>query len=657
MDSGNENELSRWKRTEHIGKALLNCQLVVSHLLWPIRNGLEKAPDNQLSFTRKWTSRLRDRIERGNGGESDGAKTCPLVLNTWRKFERFCTLWLTFLLLRSVFYELYLILLEWINFTSLPSHCLDVSKIIIYRPGDRLFTIMIGFIILGWRCYQRLYNSYSLTMIHHLLEDENRISEFIDRYFEFSKHESVRTMSIVSNKLPAHDKLLRNSLCYRGINEDASSGNEKNWRLRPNRTLEARKNFIFIVVKSTCIAGVSFVAIIMIPIGLWFYSPIFSDYEYVISYPNCDKELDELFHENKLPWISVTAHPHRLISLVFDLTATFVCWFTSWTMIFSATHLSFLLEYDLLAYWKEVDKKIVMNLDIAQKMHDNYVFDYDCQPKVFHYSRSPGSQKVNLIHPSFRQAQNHNHELAYAHSTPRRCFRRPQSAGKYGNNFHADIPDNVPTTQAKEFQRGFEAQDVEGLDVETELVNPRFASSIVLPPARSLKQSQIDVLEEGVADLHAQIFDFFTQVELVDAAVSDILTVAVATWLGTSTTFSFYFILLRDSDAPLILEFGQMIAFLIISSLVLSLLSMHRACMKSYVMFCSLMAHDQTTRKLDYTKLMAFFSGDRRRTSFTLFRSILFTPNTYVTMIGWSVSCYFIAFTLLGKQIQQGVRS
>jgi len=631
------------KRIEYFGRLLLSAQLSASQMIWPMGKALKEASDNRISFSaEQWPIQFSDETHENKEKEFASEATNSPLPYAGTTYERLSFPLLIFLLLRSAFHEVYLQLLKVINFTSLPSHCLNVATIVVYRPGDRILTMMIASIILGWHLYQRLFNTYGLTMAHHLLEDENRISEFIGRYFENPGRKSVGSKGIGSSELPVHDRFLRDLMCYRNPNEIARDGDEEIWRVRPNRTLEAREKLSFTIVKSTCIAGILFVVIFMIPMGIWFFFPIFSDYEYVISYPNCDPELDKLFHENKLPWISVTPHLHRLISMVIDMAVVFVFWFSPWALIFACNHMSFLFECDLLAYWRAVDRKMAAILEVARKMQDNDCTDCGCQSKILQYQELVTRQRPSLIYRRASELQGYTRKL----SIGQQCsFYSPYKA-----TFCTSIFEHLSDSQVRKFDFDPDIEDVYNLALEMEDTDSCTESSTNLAFAKSSRQRRIDILERHVADLHAQIFDFFTQVELLDAAVSDELTTAVMSWLNTSTAFSFYIVSTQDVGIPRELILAQVMSFLLISSLALSLLSMHRACTKSYVMFCSLMAYDQTSRKLDYIKLMAFFSGDRRRTSFTLFRIMLFTPNTYAKIIGWSITCYFFAYSMVRQE-------
>jgi len=163
---------------------------------------LKEASDNRISFSaEQWPIQFSDQTHRNKEKEFASEATNSALPYVWTNYERFSSLWLFFLLVRSVFYEIYLQILDLINFTSLPSHCLDVSKLAIYRQGQRSVTLIAGLSLLGWRLYQRLFNRYGLTVVHHLLEDEKKISEFIGRYFENPGRKSVRKIDIGSNKL------------------------------------------------------------------------------------------------------------------------------------------------------------------------------------------------------------------------------------------------------------------------------------------------------------------------------------------------------------------------------------------------------------------------------------------------------------------------
>jgi len=622
-------------------------------MLCPVRRALEKASDNRISLTAKeWPIQLTDQVDGNKEGYAGNGISSALPY-IWTTYDRFSTFWLAFSLLRSVFHELYLQLLELINFTSLPSHCLDVAKFVVYPPGDRFFTIMISFTVLAWRLYQRLYNTYSLTMLHHLLEDEKRISEFVSKYFRSSSQEAVGTRGIGSNKLPVYDRFLRDLMCYKDLNGLNESESEKIWKLRPNRTLEARRKLIVRNVGITFVEAVFFVPAIMIPCMVYFFSQPFSDYFYVQTYPNCDPELGKLYSENKLALFSITAKPHRLFSLVLDFVQVFVIWFDTCTAIFATDHICFSLEKDLLIYWKEVQRKILINLEMARTMHHQHCTDPYCQSKIDH---DDGFVSRNQLESSEQLAYARNRESRRSRCSIgcNECFAHSSSgkhkANHHGNTTHSYVPivrhtasmrDKIDPTKHRQSRCNLEIKIHED-DNDSNSGGSNFFTS-----AKMLKQRRLECLEMHVADLHALMFDFFTEVERADETISDVLTTGAISWLSASTILSVYFILRKDSEIPLLITVAQVFALFLFSALTMTLLALHRVCNKSYTLFCSLMAYDQTSRKTTYMKLIDFFTKDRRRISFTIFHKIVFTPKSYITMIGWSISCYFVAYTLV----------
>jgi len=586
----------------------------------------------------------------------------PLFLT---QHERFSTFWMSCSLFRSLFQELFIEILHLINFTSLPSHCLNVARINIYAPADGVFTILMAFSHLIWRQYQHKYRSYNLTLVFHLLEDDEKIADFIHRYLECSVDGTGLEIGIESDDLPAHDKFLRDIMCYKEfdtIGRPLDQGATNIWRLRPNRTYEARRKIIRIVFESTLIASILFLTLIVLPVGVAVMLPIFSDYDYVLKYPNCDPELDELFRQEKLAPFSVANHPHRLIALVLDLVETLVYWFDTFLAILTSNHLAYLFGKDLQIYWKEVHRKIGNNLHMARMLHDSFRDDSQAsigstgQSNTYHHADQFGLAVVSRPSSITREGEGKfGTQFSYHHRFP----REPLLRGKYrtyccGCSYQGGYEKlSKARRRICDYRRRNDfrvARDNRNyFETVTWEQDYYSGTSSISMSVRLMKEKRLEQLEGHVSDLHAQIFDFFTQVERVDVAASDILTSAVAFWLGTFTALSFYLMLNQDVELTPSLRFLQIAGFFMISTLTRALLTLHRTCTKSYVILCSLMAYDQTTRKLDYIKLMAFFSGDRRRTSFTLFRTILFTPNTYVTMIGWSISCYFITYTFFGK--------
>ena len=435
------------KRIEYIGRLVLSAELSLSQMLWPMKRALEKVSDNQVSFTEKeWPIRFSDQVD--GDKETGFAKeaTNSALPYVWKTYDRFSTLWLVFSLFRSVFHELYLQLLEVINFTPLASHCLDMAKIVIYRPGDRFLTSMLAFVVLGWRLYQRFYNSYSLTIVHQLLEDERRISKFITRYFKSSGEEVNRKIGIGSKQIPAYDRTLRELMCYKNFNGLNENESETIWRLRPNRTLEARKNLIVWIVRFAHVKAVLFFLTAMVPFVLWLLAHILPDIHYVQSYPDCDPELEKLYNENGLALLSFKASPHRLISLVLDLLQAFVLWFDAFSAIFTTNNICFTLEKDLVIYWKEIEKKISLSLELARTLHEKYCTDSYCQYEIdYHNGLFPRQLESSdqLVDTRNWQSQNKKGRSKYCLEY-NQLFDQSLTNRKYEANYSASIHLNVP---------------------------------------------------------------------------------------------------------------------------------------------------------------------------------------------------------------------
>lgn len=80
----------------------------------------------------------------------------------------------------------------------------------------------------------------------------------------------------------------------------------------------------------------------------------------------------------------------------------------------------------------------------------------------------------------------------------------------------------------------------------------------------------------------------------------------------------------------------------------LSLLTLQRLSLRSYVTICSLMAYDKSGLSQGFCTILDLYQ--RRKNCYTLMRSYSFKSTAFLRLIGYSFSCFFLIVSLFRNQ-------
>lgn len=148
-----------------------------------------------------------------------------------------------------------------------------------------------------------------------------------------------------------------------------------------------------------------------------------------------------------------------------------------------------------------------------------------------------------------------------------------------------------------------------------------------------------------INELFAEINDFFSQVRAADEIISTFLDGAFVGWAILCGIYSY--IIQVNSMGELPLNIALLMTFFVvgISMPCFSLLKLHEICMSSYPKLCTMMAHDPMKHQHNYGVIMEYYN--RRRSCFTIMGQFQFGPTTFLTVIGWTCSCFCIISGML----------
>jgi hypothetical protein len=153
-------------------------------------------------------------------------------------------------------------------------------------------------------------------------------------------------------------------------------------------------------------------------------------------------------------------------------------------------------------------------------------------------------------------------------------------------------------------------------------------------------------LEIDMVELQFELADFFHELARVDSFVSDVLTVVIGIWLSSCAMVSYNS--LTSVSFPNIILLGLIVGFFIVTLASHFLLTLRRCCLRSYVTLCSLIAYSHFHKRSSFVKMLDFFVG-MNRTTYTLAHRYPYKSSTFISIIGYSLSCFLITVTLFGR--------
>lgn len=154
-------------------------------------------------------------------------------------------------------------------------------------------------------------------------------------------------------------------------------------------------------------------------------------------------------------------------------------------------------------------------------------------------------------------------------------------------------------------------------------------------------------LENEIHELQFEVADFFHELERVDLIMSDVLTATILIWLSACSMLFYNFLIEHKSIPPIILTVLSA-GFIVFAVVTHYLLLLRRCCLTSYRTLCSLMAHD-VGEKRNLLKLMDFFI-EMNGISYTLAHSYPYKPTTFLTIVGYTISCVLMIITLFSRE-------
>lgn len=173
--------------------------------------------------------------------------------------------------------------------------------------------------------------------------------------------------------------------------------------------------------------------------------------------------------------------------------------------------------------------------------------------------------------------------------------------------------------------------------------NQRSGSLIVRLTRQRLALSR----DRQIRELIVEVKDFFDQVALTNPPMTYFINAGLGWCLFLCGLYTYYLQVNSGGQVPvsLVLIYGYLVACM--TGVCFSLLALQAACLRSYPKFCSLMARDG--RKLGHKYGLVMELYVRKRSCFTLLGQYPFETTTFITVIGWAFSCFFVITSLLRR--------
>lgn len=358
------------------------------------------------------------------------------------------------------------------------------------------------------------------------------------------------------------------------------------YKIRPNRTELARARLIERVAEFT----MTTVTIYLFAFCCFFPGAayaVLNDYHYLSSYPGCDPYLEHLNATNQInPWFSVTFTKHRLAALVADLLQNLVIWLDSGAAMILVLPMSYTLNHDLLIYCKHLYNKLENALYLLRL--DKFQID-----DLRTLRREPKSDGVTPFRSPEKIKLNRSRGVSLGLN---------QCSYGYSKTCRDPFLDGLHTVS---------------------------------------RQTEIDRL---IYQIQAELCDFFYQIESVDMLVSDIMTHAIFVWLAT---FAYTTYLTISEDKDMAIKVVQGLGFVGFTVVSLFLVRLPRRNKAFHRIICSIAALDQSPYKKGFLEILEFYRS-RNLSAYTLFHYYPYYTTTYLSIVGYTLSCISIISSLFG---------
>jgi len=348
---------------------------------------------------------------------------------------------------------------------------------------------------------------------------------------------------------------------------------------RPNRTRESNIGLRRVVATSMIMATIMFITGAVLVVTSFIIRSLY-DRTFLIGYPGCDEKLNELKEKGLIDDYSINWSWWRTKMVLIDFIENFILWFDTAVSASGGLALSVILIYDLVVYWRHLHAHVLF---LRQKLVENHEMRLASSFLIRSFPDSDvGCQNCLPIYTKS------------VHVFGSSCFGRKCSL-------------------------------IHQLNVDD---------------SHRKSQAAADWSSDPIQLLKHQFHDLIREIKRVDIFISDTISLTLGIWLSILCSYVHvvqYLRLETNAGRNLIL----IVPMLVITLNYGLILILHRQCAKTYPILCSIMALDPSLQdKKSLLSVLEFFTD--RRTSFRLFRQTPFLPSTYLTMVGWSFSCFFI---------------
>lgn len=399
------------------------------------------------------------------------------------------------------------------------------------------------------------------------------------------------------------------TLCYKvKVNQQLET-----YRLRPNRNERAcdKMRQLLVILFTLAISLIILISLIIIPLV---NLQLFSGVHQRRYYANCEigmfwfdipKHINgsSSFDDSLFSPIS-SFNWYRLFVYIMDAFENATLWFQSGQSVFSGLLLATILNFDLLVYWFGMQENV---LELHRYMKSNQQELNQRYLKNTKLIQRPGRKRSMISLEKYKEDEEENLSLA-----------------------------------------------------------PKYSLGNIM------ESGDQDYLDELVNELHCQMHDFFRELKRTDGFMSDVLTLTLIVWFSiflvytyisisdetlagqtktttsrpTSSKENINLVQLQQSSSPLHVLI-VVVPMVLVTLICWALLILHRKCLITYKYLYPSVALYQSKLKGKFLPILDYFS--EHRTCYTLFRLSPFLPITYMSIVGWSFSCFIILKTLLER--------
>lgn len=242
---------------------------------------------------------------------------------------------------------------------QMPAKCYIPGRVFLfYSPELRSSVGPIAFILalshMNWRWIQKgRFRPYTSNVVTFLLEDDEAIRQ---------QYEMISGgYNPMNYNLEFHEIYLRNIMSYPVQLE----GRYIRYKLRANRSLEARSILIDKLNRDSIIVWILFIGmmiVIIVPLQLIGLTDIW----YINNYPGCAPEMEKYYNDDakgQMGLWSFTSNRHRLLMMIFDFYESIPVLLDSLTAITFLLGYAYIINYDLILCWRLMNDRLELLMD------------------------------------------------------------------------------------------------------------------------------------------------------------------------------------------------------------------------------------------------------------------------------------------------------